>query len=117
MGDRDLEARVAVEQSRQDHAGERQLVELVLVHLPLVADRHARRMDEQRDLARLGPLPEREGVLGIDEAAVPARADQQSLEAELPRQRSPSPMWVGSSGLSVPRPHRFCGARSMRAAI
>src|SRR5262245_59674124 len=91
VGDHDLQARVAVEQPRQDHACERhggverpshQLVELELVHLLVVPDRDARRMDEQGHLARLRPFPERKGVRVVDELAVPARGDQQALEAE-----------------------------------
>src|SRR4030095_1382661 len=59
-----------------------ELVELELVHLLVVADRHPRRMDENRHLAVLRPFPERKGIVAVDEAAVPARADQQALEAE-----------------------------------
>ena len=47
-----------------------------------MADRHARRMDEHRHLAIFGPLPKRIGVLAVDEAAVPAGADQHALESE-----------------------------------
>jgi len=39
-------------------------------------------MDEDRYLPRLRPFPEREGVFRVDELAVPARRDQQPLEAE-----------------------------------
>src|SRR6266487_3921386 len=88
MCDRDLHARIAVEQPRQDHACERhrsverppyQLIEFVLIHLLVVSDRHARWMDEERHLPRLGPFPERKGGFAVDELAVPARRDQQSL--------------------------------------
>ncbi len=91
--DHDLEAREAIEQAGQDHArqGHRrveraahELVELVLVHLLVMPDRHAHRMDEDGRLARLGEFPERIGVLRVDEPAVPARADEQSLEAQRP---------------------------------
>src|SRR5262249_51084674 len=49
MGDRDLQVRIAVEQPRQDHAGERhrgverppdQFIEFVLIHLLVVSDRY-----------------------------------------------------------------------------
>src|SRR5262249_17400225 len=75
----------------QDHACERhrgverppdQLIEFVLIHLLVVSDRYARRMNEERHLPRLRPFPERKGVFRVDESAVPARRDQQSLEAE-----------------------------------
>src|SRR5262249_60428473 len=91
MCDRDLQVRIAVEQPRQDHARERhrgierppdQFIEFVLIHLPVVSDRYARRMNEERHLARLRPFPERKRVFRVDESAVPARRDQQSLEAE-----------------------------------
>src|SRR5499433_2681579 len=91
MGDRDLQVRIAVEQPRQDHACERhrgverppdQFIEFVLIHLLVVSDRYARRMNEERHLPRLRPFPERKGGFAVDELAVPARRDQQSLEAE-----------------------------------
>ena len=91
MCDRDLHVRIAVEQPRQDHACERhrgverppdQFIELVLIHLLLVSDRHARRMDEDRHLPRLRPFPERKAGFAVDELAVPARRDQQPLETE-----------------------------------
>ena len=93
VGDADLQAREAVEQAGEDHARERHrgveraadhFVELVLVHLLVVADRHAHRMDEQRHLLVLRPFPERKGVLVVDEGRVPARIDEQPLEAERP---------------------------------
>src|SRR4029453_708592 len=77
--------------SREDHARKRRggvegpspkFVELVLVHLLLVPDGHAWRMDEKRHLARLRPLPERKGGFAVDELTVPAGRDQQPLEAE-----------------------------------
>src|SRR5262249_47104026 len=55
VSDDDLQARIPVEQPRQDHARERhggverppyQLVELVLIHLLVVPDRDAWRMDD-----------------------------------------------------------------------
>src|SRR5258708_36639771 len=48
----------------------------------VASDRHARRLDEDRHLARLRPFPEREGRLAVDELAVPTRRDQQPFEAE-----------------------------------
>jgi len=53
-----------------------------LVHLLVVPDGHARRMDEERHLVRLRPLPERKGGFAVDELTVPARRGQQPLEAE-----------------------------------
>src|SRR5262249_45067771 len=91
VGDHDLETGKAVEQAPQDHTRERhrgversshQFIELELVHLPIVADRHARRMDEERNLAVARPFPERIGVFAVDESAMPARRDQQPLEPE-----------------------------------
>ena len=81
MGDRDLQPWIAVEQTRQDHAGERhggvertphEFVELVLIHLLVVPDRYPRRMDEDRHLPVLCPFPKRKGGLGVEEPALPA---------------------------------------------
>jgi len=89
VGDHDLEPRITVEQAGQDHPRQRhrgverpadQLVELELIHLLLVADRHAGRMDEDRHLPVLRPFPDGKRVLTVDEAAMPARADQQAFE-------------------------------------
>jgi hypothetical protein len=64
----DLQPRIAVEQAGQDHPRQShcgierpadQLIELELVHLLLVADGYARRMDEHRHLLVLRPFPER----------------------------------------------------------
>jgi len=59
-----------------------QFVELVLIHLPVGADGHAHGMNEQRHLSVLRPLPESKRVLAVDELPVPARVDEQALEAE-----------------------------------
>src|SRR5215469_8608014 len=125
MCNRDLHVWIAVEQPRQDHACERhrgierppdQFIELVLIHLLLVSYGHARRMDEDRYLPRLRPFPEREGVFRVDELAVPARRDQQPLEAE----RAKTALALGDvaciSGLSVPRP-QLLFARATTAAV
>ena len=69
MRHHDLEPRIAVEQPGQDHARQRhggverptdQLVELELIHLLLVPDRHPRRMDEERHLRGPAPIPRTE---------------------------------------------------------
>ena len=62
-----------------------------MIHLLLVSDGYARRMDEDRHIARLRPLPEREGGRAVDELPVPTRSDQQPFESE----RTEAPLAFG----------------------
>src|SRR5262249_62210790 len=48
-------------------------------------------MDEDGDLPRLRPFPEREGGLAVEELAVPTRRDQQPFEPE----RTEAPLAFG----------------------
>ena len=65
----------------------------------------------------LGPFPEREGVLAVDEAAVPARADQQALEAERREAALAFGDVVRVERIERAEAHRLLGARSTSAAI
>ena len=58
---------------------------------------------------RLRPLPEREGGRAVEVISSP-------LNPSEPRHRSPSAMWLASSGLSVPRP-QLLFARATTAAV